>query len=88
MRYNLIKASKFIFLFVIIALGACSSITNKMPSHPHNLCEIFKHQSGWEKSAQKSAKKWGVSEPILLSIVYHESSFVADARPGFKKASC
>ena len=51
------------------------------PTDPGDLCEVFRERPRWHAAAQASNARWGVSEAALLSIVFQESSFRADARP-------
>jgi hypothetical protein len=72
---------KFIFLILITCLlTACAS--TKPPSNPENICSIFTEKKGWYKAAKKAEKRWGSKAPVLLSIMYQESQFKHNARPG------
>lgn len=70
----------------LLGMLSCSGVTNQPPPNPHNICDMFAQQKGWQAAADKSALRWGVSTPVLMAIMYHESSFVADARPPYKKS--
>jgi len=36
---------------------------------------------GWSRSLQKAEKQYGVPPGLVLSVIFHESSFKSDARP-------
>jgi hypothetical protein len=42
-------------------------------------------QDEWRPPLVKAAKEWGIPKHTILSIIYHESKFVPDARPPRKK---
>ncbi|MCX4028965.1 hypothetical protein H0A36_05475 [Endozoicomonas sp. SM1973] len=51
------------------------------PENPHNICNIFQEKEDWYHEAKKSTQRWGTPIPVMMSIMYHESSYVANARP-------
>ncbi len=63
-------------------------ITTKSIStkNKNNACEMLKENHDWLIATNNSYQKWGTPISVQLSFVYHESSFVHDARP-FKKDS-
>ena len=71
-----------IFLVTIIVLSSC---VTKPPANPDNICLIFKEKKSWYKSVIKSEKRWKIPPYVLMSFVYQESSFQADARPEREK---
>jgi len=46
---------------------------------------IFKEKKNWYKAAIRSEKRWKIPPYVLMSFVYQESSFKADARPEREK---
>ncbi|MEM8594079.1 MAG: hypothetical protein AAGF06_04590 [Pseudomonadota bacterium] len=72
-------------VLIALLLSACSGIANHPPRNPHNLCDIYSQQKGWRKAVNRTSMRWGVPSAILMSIIYHESSFIAEARPPYKK---
>jgi len=79
-RFMRIVAGIF-FLFVVgICLQSCLHF-RYIPKDKDTICTIFKENKKWYKSAYASCKKWGVPIPVLMSIMYHESRFKANARP-------
>jgi len=67
-----------LYLIVVSALSGCVTAP---PSQPSNLCDIFYEKDGWFDAAQASYQRWGAPIPVQMSIIYQESSFVADAVP-------
>ena len=69
-------------LFNIIFCGIMLiSCTSAPPQDPDNICNIFKEKRSWYKAVIKSEKRWKIPPYVLMSFVYQESSFQADARP-------
>lgn len=90
---------KTIAIGISLFIVGCSTTNNKVhdikntkeiktinitTKNKENACKILKENNDWLIAAQASYKKWGTPISIQLSFVYHESSFVHDARP-FKK---
>tara|TARA_B100001173_G_scaffold193000_1_gene166501 strand:+ start:74 stop:685 length:612 start_codon:yes stop_codon:yes gene_type:complete len=76
------KFNSFIFLMIVIIIQSCAS---KPPESPDNICLIFKEKKSWYKAVIRSEKRWKVPPYVLMSFVYQESSFKADARPEREK---
>ena len=65
----------------VVAGLLLASCTAKQPSNIDNICEIFSEQRAWYKAANKSAKRWGTTIPVMMSVIHQESSFKAKAKP-------
>ncbi|MEJ6671598.1 MAG: hypothetical protein QMC05_05305 [Pseudomonadales bacterium] len=65
----------------VVAVLLLASCTAKQPSNIDNICEIFSEQRAWYKAANKSAKRWGTTIPVMMSVIHQESSFKAKAKP-------
>lgn len=74
-KFNL---SYLFFAIVIILLQSCVS---KPPENPDNICLIFKEKKSWYKAAIRSEKRWKIPPYVLMSFVYQESSYKANAKP-------
>ena len=72
------KLNYFLLLTLIIFIQSC---VTKPPENPDNICLIFKEKKSWYKAAIRSEKRWKIPPYVLMSFVYQESSFKADARP-------
>ena len=68
---------------VSVVLAAC--VSTSTPRNTDNLCQIFDEKRSWYRSATRSERKWGISIPISMAVIYKESSFRATARPPRKK---
>jgi hypothetical protein len=55
------------------------------PRDPDDLCAIFSEKRHWYVSARRSSEAWGVSEAVMLAILYQESGFRARAVPPRRK---
>jgi hypothetical protein len=80
MNNRFLKTSFFIIL--IFSLQSCMTTP---PKNPDNICLIFEEKKSWYKAAMKSEKRWKIPPYVLMSIVYQESSFKADAKPDREK---
>ena len=62
----------------LLALAAgCASV----PSNPENLCAIFKERKSWHRAARAAEREWRIPMPVMMAVMYKESSYVHDARP-------
>lgn len=62
----------------LLGLAGCATVP---PSQPENLCAIFQEKDGWYAAATASYRHWRAPIPVMMSIIYQESSFRADAAP-------
>ena len=76
MNIRFLKTSFFIIL--IFSLQSCMTTP---PKNPDNICLIFEEKKSWYKAAMRSEKRWKIPPYVLMSFVYQESSFKADAKP-------
>lgn len=67
-----------VFILMMFSLQSCLSTP---PENPDNICLIFEEKSSWYKAAMKVEKRWKIPPYVLMSFVYQESSFIADAKP-------
>ena len=58
--------------------AACAS---SPPSNPDNLCAIFKERPKWHRAAKKAERRWRIPAPVMMAVMYKESSFNAKAKP-------
>ena len=65
----------------LLILCFCGCTAGTAPRNPENLCAIFHEKPEWYESASASRKRWGVPIPVMMAIMYKESSYVSDARP-------
>ena len=57
--------------------AGCASV----PSNPENLCAIFKERKSWHRAAHAAERQWRIPMPVMMAVMYKESSYVHDARP-------
>ncbi len=62
-------------------LLAASCATLLPPRNIDDACALFAEHGDWFAGARAASERWDVPLPVLLSIIYHESSFRAEARP-------
>ena len=80
MNIKLLKTS-----FLVILIFYLQSCMTQPPQHPDNICLIFEEKKNWYKAAMKAEKRWKIPPYVLMSFVYQESSFKADAKPEREK---
>ncbi|MCK5902293.1 MAG: transglycosylase SLT domain-containing protein [Cocleimonas sp.] len=69
-------------LFSVVFWLAWELITTDLPPrNAHNICDIFDEKPHWLAAARNTQQKWGVPVPVLMSIMFQESSFRQNARP-------
>ena len=88
-------ASKFAckYLLRVSALAVVTSVlsitagcvSTSTPSNANDICQMFDEKRSWYRSAARSEKKWGISIPVLMAVIYRESTFQATVRPPRKK---
>lgn len=84
---NLQRSSNFIItaVFVIAVLTLSGCVSTSTPSNTDDICQIFDEKRSWYRSAVRSERKWGVPIPIMMAVIYKESSFRATVRPPRRK---
>lgn len=55
--------------------------TTPPPKNVNNICEIFEERPDWWDAASDMQDKWGTPVNVIMSMMYQESSFRADAAP-------
>lgn len=68
-------------LFLVCVSLVFLSCATTPPRYKENACKLFDEKDEWQASLRKAATKWNIPKHTILSIVYHESKFVADAKP-------
>lgn len=77
---RLLRALILVWVAVVVLTGCATS----PPKNPHDLCAIFDEKPDWHEPATEASAKWGSSIPLMMSIMFQESQFVADAQPKFR----
>lgn len=80
MDSSLLKRVCMVLLLAIVA--GCASAP---PEESEDLCAIFFDKNGWYKDARRASKRWGAPIPVMMSIMYQESSFQQRAKPPRRK---
>ncbi len=66
-------------LALSLLLG-CSTV----PDNVDDICAIFDDEPDWFEATAESEQRWGAPIPLQMAILYHESGFRDDAKPGFR----
>lgn len=69
-------------LLCLIFLSGCAT---SPPSRPDDLCAIFEEKDDWYEDADDARDRWGVPIPVMMSIIYQESGYRANAKAPFAK---
>ena len=72
----------FKYILIIGLVGGCKT---QPPKITHNICDIFKEKTSWQKAALKSQKRWGIPLEVSMAFIYRESKFKAEAKPEREK---
>lgn len=72
-------------LLPLLALALLAGCTSTPPENREDICEIFTDKEGWYKDARRASTRWGAPIPVMMSIMYQESSFRQRAKPPRKK---
>jgi hypothetical protein len=80
-----LHAARLLTAAVLLVLLFQSCASEPPPRDGGDLCQIFHQKGDWYRGARRSFQRWGVPESVQLAIVYQESRFRADARPGWRR---
>ena len=87
-RKNPLTTSAVLLICTLTVLvGGCAH-RQRTPTDIDNICQIFRQERDWYKSAYKSADKWRVDIPVLMAILHQESKFKAEAKPARTTCLC
>jgi len=77
-----LKRRLFVGILFVLAmhLYGCAG-TPDAPRYPDDICEIFRENRGWYKSAYASYKRWRIPIPVMMAIMHQESKYEAKAKP-------
>ncbi len=67
--------------FVFLLFAGCSA----PPKNKANLCSIFFEKGSWYEDAKRSYRRWGSPVPVMMAMMYRESSFKKKAKPPRKR---
>ncbi|MBS4050821.1 transglycosylase SLT domain-containing protein [Methylomonas rivi] len=67
-----------LLIISLVLLSACATIP---PKNVQNVCQIFREKDDWYQATLAASRRWGVPVAVQMSIIFQESSFIADAEP-------
>lgn len=70
----------WVLCILTIHLSGCLG-TQHAPRYPDNICEIFRENRAWYRSAHASYRRWGIPIPVTMAIMHQESKFEAKTKP-------
>ncbi len=68
-------------LFVAILFTSVVGCASAPPQERDDICAIFREKGSWYKHAYRSSKRWAAPIPVMMSFMYQESGFRANAKP-------
>ena len=71
--------NRFALLPLVLALGACVGSATP-PRNVDNACAIIEERPYYLSAMQATEANWGVPVAVQMATIYHESSFVSNAR--------
>jgi hypothetical protein len=71
-----------ILLIILPTLIGCASTS---PRNKNDACLMLAEKGEWKAPLLKASVRWEIPKHTILSIIYHESKFVSDAKPPRKK---
>lgn len=78
-EYLVMGMSTTFMIAFLVLLASCMSL--KPPSNTADLCKVFDEKRSWYRHALSAEKKWQIPLPVLMAVIYRESSFIHNARP-------
>jgi hypothetical protein len=69
--------TRWLGCLLLLLLVGCATVR---PTHPNNICAIFKEKRDWYSAAKDTQKKWGVPLQEPFAILYQESGFRENAK--------
>ncbi|MCK9606614.1 MAG: hypothetical protein M0R33_09215 [Methylomonas sp.] len=67
-----------LLIIILVLLSACATTP---PKNTQNVCQIFREKDDWYQASLTASRRWGVPIAVQMSIIFQESSFIADAEP-------
>ena len=67
------------------ALALLPSCASAPPSDANDLCAIFAERPRWHRAAKDAERRWRAPIPVMMAVMYKESSYRHDAKPPRKK---
>ncbi len=71
--------NRFVMLPMIIFLSACVGSATP-PRNAENACAIIEERPHYLSAMQATEANWGVPVALQMATIYHESSFISNAR--------
>lgn len=70
---------------VVLAAAAMPGCVSAPPTNPDDLCAIFAERPRWHRAAKDAERRWRAPIPVMMAVMYKESSYRHDAKPPRKK---
>jgi len=67
---------------ISLSLVGCASTS---PRNKSDACLMLAEKGEWKAPLRNASKKWEIPKHTILSIIYHESKFISNAKPPRKK---
>lgn len=72
---------RIVIASLLIALTACGANKSVPPRNLDNACLFLDENPEYERALRSSNERWHAPIPVMMALIYQESTFVGDARP-------
>ncbi|MDA0956081.1 MAG: hypothetical protein O2811_07475, partial [Proteobacteria bacterium] len=59
----------------LLLAGLLAGCATSPPARSDNICLIFSEKADWFDDAARAERRWDIPIPVLMAIMYQESSF-------------
>ncbi|MCY4151877.1 MAG: lytic transglycosylase [Aestuariivita sp.] len=73
-------------IFICLFLISCGSGYGSPPRELENACGILQERPEYLKAFRAAERRWGIPIHVQMATIYHESSFISNARPPYRYA--
>ncbi|MEL6996913.1 MAG: transglycosylase SLT domain-containing protein [Pseudomonadota bacterium] len=81
MNLRIMKTVPLVGALLLSACGGGPDVS-EAPRSQNDLCAIFDQRPGWRDAIAASERKWGAPAAVQMAIIWRESSFRSNVRPG------
>jgi hypothetical protein len=82
---RMLKKPKILTILIVLSLLSGCSQEYSYQDYSDDICKVVSGHYGWKSSLRQVQQEYTISPGLVLSVIFHESSFKANARPPAKK---
>ena len=76
-----LKTPKALVILTMVSLLSGCAKEYSYQDYTDDICKVVNGHFGWRSSLKKTQQYYAISPGLVLSVIFHESSFNANARP-------